>query len=119
MAKTKFQILRKEGFILNTSDKIVNGVLKGLDRCGGKCPCYHKEEGDETPDEDLICPCKEYRENDHCRCNLYIKETKQESNKELEHELEMSKNAYASLLQKYKNLQLQIENTENAENLVY
>lgn len=114
MAKTKFQILRKEGFILNTSDKIVNGVLKGLDKCEGKCPCYHKEEGDETPDEDLICPCKEYRENNNCRCNLYIKDPKQTA--DLNHELEMSKNAYKSLLQKYKDLQSQMERKEK---LVY
>lgn len=64
------EILRKPGFILNPNDKIVNGILKGIHRCGGACPCYH---GDDIPKEDLMCPCKEYRENDHCRCTLYIK----------------------------------------------
>ena len=66
------QILRKDGMILNPNDKIVNGILKGIERCGGKCPCYH---GTEIKDEDLMCPCKEYRETSHCRCNLYINAT--------------------------------------------
>lgn len=64
-----FQIQRKDGFLLNPDDKVVNGVIKGLNRNNGKCPCYH---GDEIADEDLMCPCKEYRENGNCRCNLYI-----------------------------------------------
>lgn len=64
-----FQIQRKDGFLLNPDDKVVNGVIKGLNRNNGKCPCYH---GDEIPNEDLMCPCKEYRENGNCRCNLYI-----------------------------------------------
>lgn len=64
------KIFRQPGFILNPDDKIVNGILKGIERCEGKCPCYH---GNDIPDEDLLCPCKEYRDNKHCRCNLYVK----------------------------------------------
>lgn len=68
-----FQIYRQDGFTLNPNDKVVNGVIKGIKRCNGQCPCYHVQEGEETiPEEDLICPCKEYRENKHCRCNLYV-----------------------------------------------
>lgn len=75
MAKTQVQIMRHPGFILNPDDKVVNGVFKGLDRCKGSCPCYHKSEDEEDiPEEDLKCPCKEYRENKHCRCSLYVEE---------------------------------------------
>lgn len=70
-----FSIFRHKGFILNPEDKIVNGILKGINRCKGKCPCYHPQEGEEIiSDEDLMCPCKEYRENKHCRCNLYVEQ---------------------------------------------
>ena len=73
--KYVFSISRQEGFMLNPDDKVVNGVIKGLNRCSGKCPCYHPKEDEEViPDEDLMCPCKEYRENKHCRCSLYVKE---------------------------------------------
>ena len=70
-----FSIFRHPGFVLNPEDKVVNGIIKGINRCKGKCPCYHPQEGEETiPDEDLICPCKEYSENKHCRCNLYVEQ---------------------------------------------
>ena len=64
------KILIQEGFQLNPSEKVVSSILKRIEMCNGKCPCYH---GDEIPDEDLLCPCKEYRENKHCRCNFYVK----------------------------------------------
>ena len=67
------RIYRQKGFILNQDDKVVNGVLKALDKNKGLCPCYHDEE-EPLPEKDLQCPCKEYRENKHCRCNLYVEE---------------------------------------------
>lgn len=66
-----WQIYRKEGFILNPNDKIVNGILKALVRTKGLCPCVHEKV---ECLEDIKCPCKEYREKGHCRCNLYIKD---------------------------------------------
>lgn len=62
-----WKILRQENFILNLDDKLVNAILKGIERCNGHCPCYHGE-----LNEDTLCPCKEYRINKHCRCNLYV-----------------------------------------------
>ena len=62
-----FKFYRKEGSIINPDDKVVNGILKGLTRCNGQCPC-HNESVDKT------CPCSDYRENDICHCNLYLKE---------------------------------------------
>lgn len=63
------QILRKEGWQLNPSDKVVNSILKRIEACSGECPCVNpgKTLGDR------LCPCKEYLENDVCHCNLYIK----------------------------------------------
>lgn len=60
MEDKKFYI--KEGFILNPNEKVVNGILKGLERNGGHCPC------------------KAYRKEDNCCCTLYIKNKKKKEN---------------------------------------
>ena len=122
MAKLyNFQILRQDGFKLNPDDKIVNGVIKGLKRNDGKCPCYH---GDEIPDEDLICPCKEYRENQHCRCNLYIEAKNESINEEIAANLEGAKVLIDNLQKELNDAQNEIKrislaNTTKAERLVY
>ena len=53
------QILRKEGWQLNPSDKIVNAILKRIEYCDGECPCLNPGK----TVEERLCPCKEYREN--------------------------------------------------------
>ena len=45
----------KDGFMLNPNEKVVNGIMKGLQRCDGHCPCHNKYAGT----DDDICPCKE------------------------------------------------------------
>lgn len=60
------QILRKEGWVLNPNDKVVNAILKRYEINGGECPCHN--EG-----EDRHCPCSDYREKDECHCGLYLK----------------------------------------------
>lgn len=62
----------KDGFILNPNEKVVNRILKGLERNGGRCPCHNKYSGT----DDDICPCKAYREEDNCCCTLYVKNKK-------------------------------------------
>ena len=57
------------GWQLNPNEKIVNGIIKGVNRCNGECPCANKYKG--TPD--AMCPCKGYREEDYCCCQLYVK----------------------------------------------
>ena len=59
----------KDGFMLNPNEKVVNGIMKGLQRCDGHCPCHNKYAGTDYD----ICPCKAYREEDCCCCNLYVK----------------------------------------------
>ena len=44
----------QEGFILNPNEKVVTGIIKGLYRCDGECPC----ENTGKTLEDRLCPCK-------------------------------------------------------------
>ena len=60
------QIFRKEGWMLNPSDKVVNAILKGVERNNGECPCHNDG-------HDKHCPCSDYREKDICHCHLYLK----------------------------------------------
>ena len=61
-------ILRKEGWGLNPNDKVVNGVLKMVEKNNGVCPCHNTG-------VDKNCPCSDYRETDVCHCGLYVKLT--------------------------------------------
>lgn len=63
------KIYRKEGWVLNPNDKLVNAIFKRIEKCGGECPCDNPGE----TQEDRICPCKSYIENDKCCCGLYLK----------------------------------------------
>ena len=56
----------REGFMLNPNEKVVNGIIKGLNRNEGECPCDNNS-------EDKMCPCRNYRLHDHCCCTLYVK----------------------------------------------
>lgn len=66
------QILRKPGWILNPNDKVVNSILKRCEANDGECPCHNAGK----TKEDRLCPCKSYRDDDMCHCNLYIKTEK-------------------------------------------
>lgn len=59
----------RPGWMLNPNEKVVNAIIKGLNRTGGECPCANKYVGT----VDAMCPCKCYREEDYCCCTLYIK----------------------------------------------
>lgn len=56
--------------ILNPNEKIVNAIQNRLKVTQGQCPCVTETEWN----EDTICPCKKFREENHCCCGLYIKE---------------------------------------------
>ncbi len=56
----------KEGWQLNPNEKVVNAIIKGINRCEGECPCNNDA-------EEKMCPCSNYRINDKCCCNLYVK----------------------------------------------
>lgn len=55
----------KEGFMLNPNEKVVKGILKGLERNNGECPCANTS-------EDKRCPCSNLRLHNKCCCNLYV-----------------------------------------------
>lgn len=56
----------KEGWILNPNEKIVSGIIRGINRNHGECPCANTS-------EDKHCPCSNYRNNDYCCCTLYVR----------------------------------------------
>lgn len=64
---TMIQILRKNGFILNPNDKVVNSLLRMIEKNNGKCPCSC------NTSKDLNCPCSNYIEDNNCCCGLYKK----------------------------------------------
>ena len=61
--------LIKEGWQLNPNKKVVNAIIKRIQKCNGECPCVNSGK----TIEDRMCPCKSYREDDICHCQLYIK----------------------------------------------
>ena len=56
----------KEGFQLNPNEKVVNAIIKGINRCIGECPCNNSS-------DEVECPCSNYRLKDMCCCGLYVK----------------------------------------------
>ena len=62
-------ILRKEGWMLNPNDKVVNNILRMIENNAGKCPCANDC-------MDIQCPCESYRVKDVCHCTLYVKKDK-------------------------------------------
>ena len=65
-------ILLKPGFILNPNDEVVNAIFLCFAKTGGHCPCANPDKGTEFD----MCPCREYRENNKCCCQLYIRDPK-------------------------------------------
>lgn len=63
------KIYVKEGWQLNPNQKVVNAILNRCENNNGECPCHNPGK----TREDRLCPCLEYRENDECHCNLYVK----------------------------------------------
>ena len=63
------EIYRKEGWVLNPKDKVVNSIIKRINNNNGECPCANPGQ----TKEDRLCPCAEYRLNDKCHCGLYLK----------------------------------------------
>lgn len=57
----------REGWMLNPNEKIVNGIIKGINRCNGDCPCNNDS-------QEKHCPCSNYRTKDKCCCKLYVKQ---------------------------------------------
>ncbi len=70
------KIERKEGWILNPNDKLVNAILKRCEKNDGLCPCHH-----DTPNYEgngLHCPCTDYTVQGECACGLYMRDKRVE-----------------------------------------
>lgn len=70
----------KSGISLNPNEKILDGVLAGLEKRKEKfgeiyCPC-RVVSGDKNKDKEIICPCVFHRGEielqGHCKCNLFV-----------------------------------------------
>ena len=48
----------REGWMLNPNEKIVNGIIKGINRCND-CPCNNDS-------QEKHCPCSNYRTKGKC-----------------------------------------------------
>lgn len=53
---------------LNSNKEFVKELKKEIKNNNGYCPCKIEKT------EDTICPCKEFRLNHECCCELYINE---------------------------------------------
>lgn len=75
----------REGWHVNPNEKIVNGIMKGINKNEGNCPC-------DNDSEDKHCPCSNYRLHDKCCCRLYLKdEPKENDQKNLSKKEELKK----------------------------
>ena len=72
----------EKGWRLNTNEKQLNAVIRGLARNWVKhgekyCPCRVRS-GDPHIDKEIICPCIYHKDevaNDgHCHCHLFFKD---------------------------------------------
>ena len=55
------------GYRINEDKKYVLGILEGLYRKNGHCPCRV------NVDETTLCPCDEFVSEGICKCNLFVK----------------------------------------------
>lgn len=64
----EIKIVRKEGFVLNPDDNVVNNIFRALEKTNGHCPSKHKDRIGHDQ-----CPCSQYLQKGECYCGLYIK----------------------------------------------
>ena len=60
--------------ISNPNDKIVEAIRGRLKATNGQCPCLPETKWN----EDIKCPCKKFREENVCCCNLYVVQEEEE-----------------------------------------
>lgn len=69
----ELKLLIKDGWELNDNANIIKAIINRIFKCDGECPCATNKIENH---EDKLCPCKDYRENDVCHCQLYVKNIK-------------------------------------------
>lgn len=56
--------------IINPDTKYANSIKESIKNLKGQCPCVPSYEWN----NDTICPCKKFRTEQLCHCNLFIEE---------------------------------------------
>lgn len=56
-----------KGFRLNPDKDYIKGIITGLLKKEGHCPCRVKT------DDTTLCPCDEFVSKGICKCKLFIK----------------------------------------------
>lgn len=66
-----------KSFKLNTNRKYVDGIINGILKKDGHCPCRIND------DDTTLCPCDEFVEKGICKCRLFlpIEDNKKEKDK--------------------------------------
>ncbi|MGB9743213.1 MAG: ferredoxin-thioredoxin reductase catalytic domain-containing protein [Minisyncoccales bacterium] len=80
---TEYEVYaRKNGFVLNPNQQLVEAVIKSLlereEKFGQRyCPC-RRLTGNQEEDKKIICPCvyhqEEIKKNGHCLCGLFVRQ---------------------------------------------
>ena len=65
------EIFRKGGWELNPNDRVINNIIKMIEKNNGECPCANES-------VDKHCPCTDYRDKGICHCGLYVKKVNKE-----------------------------------------
>ena len=60
-------VLKNENMKFNDNTKLVEKLIKALEKTNNYCPCIVKKE------PDTICPCRKMREENECICGLYVR----------------------------------------------
>ena len=55
-----------KGYRLNPDTDYVAGIIRGIHKREGHCPCRV------NVDDTTLCPCDEFVEEGICACNLFI-----------------------------------------------
>lgn len=56
--------------ILNPNEKVVKAIQGRLKMTNGMCPCVSEDKWN----EDYMCPCRKFREENKCCCSLYVED---------------------------------------------
>lgn len=56
-----------KGYRLNEDANYVAGIIKGIMKKDGHCPCRV------NVDDTTLCPCDEFVGEGICKCNLFVK----------------------------------------------
>lgn len=56
-----------DGWRLNPDSGVCRAIRKRIRITGGHCPCVPKSQWN----EDTLCPCAKFRNNEGCHCGLY------------------------------------------------